>query len=161
MGLTMRWTILTTAVALAGGCLLSAPAWAQNNSSTPASVQGGDQFSGTWGFQSEDYGNDDYGASMSGVAIVTSGASANHYTIKVLAQEVISQREDGQSHLLVARENCKGEDTNGQLTVTCTLAEPLDNYSPDEFVIQAVDHDHLGGVLTTSSGASVNFNRVR
>jgi hypothetical protein len=150
MGFAMRWTILATA-ALASACLYS----------TPARAQGGDQFSGTWGFQSEDYGNDDYGASISGVAVITPGAGANHYTVKVLAQEVISQRQDGQSHLLVARENCNGEDTSGQLTVTCHMAEPLDNYTPDEFVIQAVDHDRLGGVMAGSSGASVNFNRVR
>jgi len=147
----MRWTVLATAVALSGLCALAAPARAQ----------GGDPFTGTWGFQSEDYGNENYGASMSGVAVISPGAAANQYNIKLLAQEVISQREDGQSHLLVARENCKGENTNGQLSITCEMAEPLDNYTPDTFVIQAVDHDHLGGVMTGASGASANFNRVR
>ncbi|MFT3729669.1 MAG: hypothetical protein QM759_17740 [Terricaulis sp.] len=147
----MRWTMLATAVALGGACLFV----------TPAQAQASDGFSGTWGFQSEDYGNDDYGAAMSGVAVITPGSGANKYNIKLLAQEVISQRADGQSHLLVARENCQGEDTNGQLSVTCAMAEPLDNYTPDTFVIQTVDHDHLGGVMTSSSGASVNFNRVR
>jgi hypothetical protein len=137
---------------------LMAAAWV---SAAPARAQGDDAFAGTWGFQSEDYGNDDYGAAMSGVVVITPAAPANHYSIKLLAQEVISQREDGQSHLLVARENCSGENTNGQLSVTCQMAEPVDNYQPDALVIQAVDHDHLGGVLTTSSGASVNFNRVR
>lgn len=155
----MRWIMTAAAMALAGACLFSTSASAQHAAATPTSVQTGD-FNGTWGFQSEDYGNDDYGAAMSGVAIITPGSSSNRYNIKLLTQEIISQREDGQSHLLVAHENCNGENTNGQLTVTCTMAQPLDNYTPDTFVVQIVDGDHLGGVLTGASGASVNFNRV-
>jgi hypothetical protein len=151
MGLVMRSTILATAAVLAAALASAGVAHAQTS----------DAFTGTWGFQSDDYGTDDYGASMSGVAIVTPGASAHHYDIKLLAQEVVSQRADGDSHLLVAHENCTGADESGQLTVTCQLSEPVDNYAPDSFAIQAVDHDHLGGALTSSDGASVNFNRVR
>jgi hypothetical protein len=151
MGLMMASTIWASAAIVAATLLCAAPARAQ----------AGDAFAGTWGFQSDDYGNDDYGAAMSGVAIITAAATAHHYNVKLLAQEVISQRADGQSHLLVARENCTGADESGQLTVSCQLAEPLQNYQPDSFAIEAVDHDHLGGALTSSGGVSVNFNRFR
>jgi|GEM_PF-2636987 len=145
----MRSKILAMAIAVAAV------------SAAPAHAQTRDPFIGTWGFQSDDYGNDNYGALMSGVAVITAGAAAHQYKIKLLAQEVISQRQDGQSHLLVAREECTGEDQSGQLTVNCQLSEPVENYQPDAFAIQAVDGDHLGGALTSSDGVSVNFNRVR
>jgi hypothetical protein len=144
----MRTTILA-AFALAAVC-----------AAAPAHAQANDPFAGTWGFQTEDYGTDDYNAAMSGVAVITP-ASGNRYSIKLLAQEMVTLSADNQSRLLVARENCTGVNENGQLTVTCELAEPVDNYQPDAFEIQAVDRDHLGGVLTASANASVNFNRVR
>ena len=147
------WKILV--VAAAAACAAT-PALAQTQTAASSAP-----YAGTWGFQSEDYGNDDYGAAMSGVMVITAGSSAHHYNINLLAQEMISQKSDDESHLLVAREDCKGEDVSGQLTVTCELSEPVDNYQPDAFAIQAVDHDHLGGALTSSDGASVNFNRVR
>ena len=58
----MRKTLLVIMAAAA----LTAPAYAQTHTTAaPGS------YAGTWGFQSEDYGNDDYGVAMSGVAVIT------------------------------------------------------------------------------------------
>jgi hypothetical protein len=126
-----------------------------------ASAQAGDPFVGAWGLQTEDYGNDDYSVVMSGVAIVTAGASPNRYAVKLLAQELITQQETGQSRLLVARENCTGEEAGGQFTIACQMAEPLEGYRPDAFVLQHGERDQLVGVLSSATNGQVTFNRMR
>jgi hypothetical protein len=142
--------------------LLSAMVLAASAAAGQASAQAGGGYLGTWGFQTEDYGNDDYSATMSGVAVVTAGPSANRYSVRLLAQEQLVQQESGASRLLVAHETCTGEDAGGQLTITCQMAEPLEGYQPDSFVLQeGDDHDQLVGVLSSASNGQVTFNRVR
>ena len=136
---------------------LSAPAYAQTHTATaPGS------YAGTWGFQSEDYGNDDYGVAMSGVAVITASSRPNRYDIRLLTQEMITQRESGMTHMLVAHENCTGDGANGQLAITCEMAEPLANYQPDSFVLQpGENNDQLVGALSSASNGSTTFNRLR
>ena len=148
----MRKTLLVIMAAA-----LTAPAYAQTHT---AAAPG--SYAGTWGFQSEDYGNDDYGVAMSGVAVITASAHPNRYDIRLLAQEIITQRESGMTHMLVARENCTGDGANGQLAITCDLAEPLANYQPDSFILQAGENgDQLVGALSSASNGSTTFNRLR
>lgn len=140
--------ILTAAAA-------AAPAYAQ----TPAAAAPS-SYVGTWGFQSEDYGNDDYGVAMSGVAVITQ-AQGNRYSIRLLTQEMITQRESGMTHMLVAHENCTGDSSNGQLAITCEMAEPLENYQPDSFILQPGESaDQLVGALSSASNGSTTFNRL-
>ncbi|MBS0384357.1 MAG: hypothetical protein JSS00_03300 [Proteobacteria bacterium] len=119
-------------------------------------------YAGTWGFQTEDYGNDQYGVAMSGVAVITPAQAANRYNIRLLAQELITQRESGLTHLLIARENCTGDGSNGQLAITCEMAEPVQNYQPDSFILQPGENaDQLVGALSSASNGSATFNRMR
>ena len=148
----MRKTLLVIMAAA-----LTAPAYAQTHT---AAAPG--SYAGTWGFQSEDYGNDDYGVAMSGVAVITASAHPNRYDIRLLAQEMITQRESGMTHMLVAHENCTGDGANGQLAITCDLAEPLANYQPDSFILQPGENgDQLVGALSSASNGSTTFNRLR
>ena len=55
----------------------------------PAAAQAGNAYAGTWAFQTEDYGNEDYSVIMSGVAVVTPASTPNRYRVQVLAQESI------------------------------------------------------------------------
>jgi hypothetical protein len=136
---------------------LTAPAYAQTH---PAAAPG--SYAGTWGFQSEDYGNEDYGVAMSGVAVITPSAHPNRYDIRLLAQETITQRESGMTHMLVAHENCTGDGANGQLAITCEMADPLQNYQPDSFILQPGENaDQLVGALSAASNGSTTFNRLR
>ena len=147
-------SIILTMMSLAV-CSVATPANAQANSTAATS------YVGTWGFQSEDYGTDDYGAVMSGVAVITQGAGT-HYNVKVLAQELLTERESGETRLLVAHETCSGNNVGGQFTITCQMAEPLQGYQPDTFLLQPGENaDQLVGALTSASGGQVTFNRVR
>lgn len=141
--------------------ILGAAALAACSAFTQANAQTADAYVGTWAFQTEDYGNDDYGATMSGVAVVAPGASANHYAVRLLAQELITQQESGQSRLLVAHETCSGEAASGQFTISCQLAEPLQGYDPDSFVLQQGERDQMVGVLSSATSGQVTFNRLR
>ena len=150
----MRTFLALMALAAAG----AAPALAETNRVAAASAP---TYVGTWGFQSEDYGTDDYGAVMSGVAVITQG-EGGRYVIRLLAQELVTQRESGQTHLLVAHEACTGDPTGGQFTITCQLAEPLQGYQPDTFILQQGDTaDQLVGALSSASSGQTTFNRMR
>src|ERR1043165_8863183 len=129
---------------------LAPPAYAQTHvTAAPSS------YAGTWGFQSEDYGNDDYGVAMSGVAVITPSSHPNRYDIRLLVQEMIPQRESGMTHMLVAHENCAGDGANGQLAITCEMSEPLQNYQPDSFILQPGESaDQLVGALSSASNGS-------
>jgi hypothetical protein len=127
----------------------------------PAGAQAaGDAFAGTWAFQTEPYtaGQGQVGAVMSGIAIIA--PEQNHrYDIRMLVHEYISQGE--RSVLLTARETCHGEVQEAQFSITCEMAEPLEGYQPDTFVVQAGEADELLGVLTSASSAQVTFSRLR
>jgi hypothetical protein len=149
------WKILV--VAAAAACTAT-PVLAQTQTAASSAP-----FVGTWGFQSEDYGNDDYGLAMSGVAVITPAQTPNHYNVSLLTQQQLTERESGESHTLVARETCTGDASEGQLAITCQLADPTQHIQPDTFLLQRGDNaDQLVGALTTSQqNGETTFNRVR
>lgn len=126
----------------------------------PALAQSNDAFTGTWAFQTASYGDEQVGAIMSGVAVVTP-AARNRYDIRLLANERLVNRETGQSVFLTARQTCSGENDHGQFTISCRLAEPLEGYEPDSFVLQQGEADQLIGVLNSSANSQVTFTRLR
>lgn len=139
---------------LAAAACLAGPAHAQTQPAAASS------YAGTWGFQSEDYGTDDYGLVMSGVAVITQ-AQGNRYTVRLLTQQQLTERESGEQHMLVAHENCTGDAANGQLAITCQ-ADPLQNRQPDTFVLQRGESsDQLVGALTSSSNSQTTFTRAQ
>src|SRR5690349_9855387 len=145
--------ILLAALAAAA---LATPAYAQTQTAAAEP-----RFAGTWGFQSEDYGTDDYGLVMSGVAVITQ-AQGNRYTVRLLTQQQLTERESGEQHMLVAHENCTGDASNGQLAITCQ-ADPLQqDRQPDTFLLQQGDNgDQLVGALTSSSNSQTTFTRAQ
>jgi hypothetical protein len=145
--------ILLAALAAAA---LATPAYAQTQ---PAAVE--PRFAGTWGFQSEDYGTDDYGLVMSGVAVITQ-TQGNRYSVRLLTQQQLTERESGDQHMLVGHENCQGDASNGQLAITCQ-ADPLQqDRQPDAFLLQQGDGgDQLVGALTSSSNSQTTFTRAQ
>jgi hypothetical protein len=147
--LIMRGILLAAAVAIAA-CTAAPPAGAQSQ---------GD-LSGTWAFQTQPYGNAEFGVIMSGVAIMTI-ESGDRYTINLLANELIVSQSSGQSQLITARQTCTGESVGEQFNISCQLSEPLEGYQPDNFVLQRGEADQLVGVLSSATSGQVTFNRVR
>ena len=129
-------------------------------SATPVSAQTNDSFAGTWAFQTMSYGSEQVGAIMSGVAVVTQ-SSPDSYDIRLLSNERLVNRDTGEQIFLTARQTCTGANDGGQLTVTCQLSEPLEGYSPDNFVLQAGEADQLVGVLSSDAAPQVTFSRLR
>jgi len=147
----MRKILLAALAATA----LATPAYAQ----TQTAAAEPRSFVGTWGFQSEDYGTDDYGLAMSGVAVITQ-AQGNRYNVRLLTQQQLTERESGEQHMLVAHENCTGDASNGQLAITCQ-ADPLQDRQPDSFLLQRGDNaDQLVGAITSSSNSQTTFSRL-
>lgn len=126
----------------------------------PANAQSRDAFEGTWAFQTTSYGNEQVGGIMSGAAVFTR-ASADRYTIRLISNERLVNRDTGQSAFLTARQNCTGENADGQFTIRCQMAEPLEGYEPDNFVLQAGEADQLVGVLSSNTSSQVTFSRLR
>jgi len=126
----------------------------------PASAQSNDDYSGTWAFQSTPYGDEQFGVLMSGTAIVQS-SGRNRYQIQLLANEIIIERQTARSSLVSARQNCTGVLEDGQFNIDCELAEPVEGYQPDNFVLQRSSPTQLQGVLASAASAQVTFNRVR
>jgi len=126
----------------------------------PASAQTSDAFAGTWAFQTSPYGSDQFGVVMSGVMVATP-AAPNRYDIRLMAQELIIQRATGQSQTIVARQNCTGENSDGQFTISCQMAEPIEGYEPDNFLLQPGESDQLVGVLQSNINAQATFTRMR
>ncbi|GAN00196.1 hypothetical protein U91I_03861 [alpha proteobacterium U9-1i] len=126
---------------------------------TPAVAQSGD-LSGTWAFQTQPYGDQQFGVVMSGVAIATASAP-NRYDIRLIANELIIERASGRSQTITARQTCTGEDAGGQFNITCQMAEPVEGYEPDNFVLQRGEADQLVGVLSSATSGQVTFTRVR
>lgn len=127
--------------------------------SAPASAQQQD-LSGTWAFQTQDYGNQQYAVAMSGVAIMTATAPGR-YDIRLVANELLGERATGRSQLITARQTCTGEEDGPQFTIRCQMAEPLEGYEPDNFLLQRGDADQLVGVLNSATSGQVTFTRVR
>ncbi len=126
----------------------------------PALAQSGDDYSGTWAFQSTPYGDEQFGVLMSGTAIVTPNG-ANRYQIQLLSNEIIIERQTARSNLVSARQNCTGVVEDGQFNVDCEMAEAVEGYQPDNFVLQRSSPTQLQGVLASAASAQVTFNRVR
>lgn len=149
MGLIMRGFVLAAAIAL-GAC----------SAATHASAQAEGDLSGTWGFQTDLYGSQQVGAYMSGVAVMTA-ASRGRYDIRLMANERLVNRMTGETRLLVAHQTCTGEQSGAQFTITCQLAEPVEGYQPDNFVLQQGEQaDQLVGVLDSSNDPQVTFTRM-
>jgi hypothetical protein len=125
----------------------------------PASAQTRDAFEGTWAFQTTSYGTEQIGAIMSGAAVITR-ASADRYTIRLISNERLVNRDTGQGAFLTARQNCTGENADGQFTISCQMAEAVDGYEPDNFVLQAGEANQLVGVLSSNTSSQVTFSRL-
>ena len=147
----MGWLAMKTWMFAAAAMLaLAAPAQAQEASDR----------SGTWAFQTAPYGDAQFGVVMSGVAIMTASAPGR-YDVRLLANELIIERATGRSQVLTARQTCTGEEADGQFALSCQLAEPLEGYQPDNFVLQAGENaDQLVGALSSAASATVTFSRV-
>lgn len=125
-----------------------------------ASAQSGDAFAGTWAFQTASYGSEQVGAIMSGAAVITREAP-NRYAIRLISNERLVNRDTGEGAFLTARQNCTGVNDGGQFTISCQMAEPLEGYEPDNFVLQAGEADQLVGVLSSQTSSQVTFSRMR
>lgn len=129
-------------------------------SAPAAHAQSGDTFAGTWAFQTASYGTEQVGGIMSGAAVIMREAP-NRYSIRLIANERLVNRDTGQSAFLTARQNCTGANDDGQFTITCQMSEPLEGYEPDTFVLQAGEADQLVGVQQSSTSPQVTFTRLR
>lgn len=126
-----------------------------------ASAQPSADHAGTWAFQTTLYGTPQVGAYMSGVAVMTASAPGR-YDIRLMANERLVNRATGETRLLVAHQSCSGEQDGAQFSITCQLAEPLENYASDNFVLQqGEDAGQLVGVLASAAHAQVTFTRMR
>lgn len=149
MGWMMRGLILAAAVTLAA-C----------SAATHASAQAQGDYAGTWGFQTDLYGSRQLGAYMSGVAVITP-AAPNRYDIRLMSNERLVNRLTGETRMLVAHQTCTGEQIEAQFTITCRLAEPVEGYEPDNFLLQRGDEPgQLQGVLDSANEAQVTFTRM-
>ena len=127
----------------------------------PASAQSSnDPYVGTWAFQTASYGNEQVGGIMSGAAVIRR-EGRDRYSIRLLANERLVNRETSQGAFLTARQTCTGVNDGGQFTITCQMAEPLEGYQPDNFVLQQGETDQLVGVLQSNNSSQVTFSRLR
>ncbi len=116
-----------------------------------------DGLTGIWAFQSEPYGNEQFAVSMSGAALIGE-AERGRLDIRLTANEMIVERASNRSRLITAHQNCTGERDGSLIAISCEMAEPLEGYTPDAFLLQSSD-GQLAGVLNT--GPQVTFARVR
>jgi hypothetical protein len=122
----------------------------------PASAQQASDLTGTWAFQTAPYGNEQFGIVMSGVAVIAGE------DVRLLANELIIERASGRSQTLTARQTCRAENADGQISITCQMAEPLQGYEPDNFILQPGEgSDQLVGALSSATSATVTFTRLR
>jgi hypothetical protein len=137
------------AAGLGALALLSAPASAQER-----------QYAGTWAFMTAPYGDERFGVMMSGAATFTATAPGR-YDIRLIANEMIVERASGSAQTITARQTCTGESDGAQFVISCQLAEPLEGYAPDNFILQQGELDQLVGVLSSNASAQVTFSRMR
>lgn len=112
---------------------------------------------GVWALQSEPYGDERFAVSMSGAAVIAE-ASRGRLAMRLTANEMIVERASGRSRIITAHQNCTGERDGPQISITCVMAEPLEGYTPDAFLLQSNDDGQLAGVLNGTS--QVTFARV-
>ncbi len=129
------------------GLTANAPALAQS-----ASMEG------TYAFQTEPYGDEQFAVSMSGAAIVR-GAARGRVAIRLTANEMIVERASKRSRLITAHQNCTGVRDGAQISVSCEMAQPLEGYTPDSFLLQPGENGQWAGVINGSS--QVTFAPVR
>ncbi len=128
---------------------------------TQAQAQTNEDRSGTWAFQTAPYGTQQVGVIMSGVAVV-SAVAPDRYDIRLLANERLINRMTGETQLLTARQTCSGVADGPVFNITCELAEPLEGYAPDNFLLQAGENaDQLVGALDSAASTDVTFTRLR
>ena len=127
-----------------------------------ASAQSDDPFAGVWAFQSQPYGNDQFGVIMSGAMTATRRAD-DGYAVRLTANELIISRLDGQSRMLTAYQSCEARRSGAVFAITCELAEPLEGYAPDNFILQPGEGEQEGQLVGAMSGngVQVTFSRVR
>ena len=126
-----------------------------------ASAQSDSDYAGTWAFQTAPYGSGAVGAYMSGLAVMTPSAP-DRYEIRLMANERLVNRPTGETRLLVAHQTCTGEQTGAQFSITCEMAEPLEGYQADNFILQPGEEaGQLVGVLDSVNHAQVTFTRMR
>jgi len=126
----------------------------------PAEAQSRNSLDGTWAFQSEPYGDEQFGVVMSGTAVITL-AGQNRYDVRLLTNELVIQRQTGRSQLITARQTCTGDAAGGQFNINCQMAEPLEGYEPDSFVLQQGERDQMVGAFASASSSQVTFTRMR
>jgi hypothetical protein len=150
--MTMR-AIMFAAFAALAACTAAAPA---------ADAQAGDPYAGTWAFQSQPYGNEQFGVIMSG-AMVATHASGDAYTVRLTANEMIIARADGQTRLLTAHQTCTGARSGEVLNITCEIADAPEGYAADNFVLQRGEGEQDGQLVgaMAGNGVQVTFTRVR
>ena len=145
--------ILFAAFAALAACTAAAPS---------ADAQSGDPYAGTWAFQSQPYGNEQFGVIMSGAMIATR-ERGDAYAVRLTANELIISRADGQSRLLTAHQTCRGERSGEVFNITCEIAEAPEGYAADNFILQRGEGEQesqLVGAMT-GNGTQVTFARVR
>jgi len=127
-----------------------------------AGAQSGDAFAGTWAFQSQPYGNEQFGVIMSGAMIATH-TRGDAYAVRLTANELIISRTDGQSRLLTAHQTCEGARSGEVFNITCTIAEAPEGYAADNFILQRGEGEQEGQLVGAMSGngVQVTFARVR
>lgn len=123
----------------------------------PAEAQRGDQFVGTWSFQTQTL-DPEITHVLSGTAIIT--RQGRGYNIRLVANDYAGIPGEGE-RVTTAHQRCRGEVDQSQLTITCELMEEMENYSPDNFVLQVAEPGVMTGVLVSASSAQVVFTRVR
>lgn len=150
----MRAMMLAAFAALAA-CTAAAP--------TGAEAQAADPFSGTWAFQTQPYGNEQAGVIMSGAAIITH-TRGDDYSVRLTANELIILRATGESRMITAYQACQGKRSAAVLNITCEMAEPMEGYQPDNFILQTGEGEQDGqlvGALDSAASTQVTFSRVR
>lgn len=149
----MMRAMMFAAFAALAACTTATPA---------AQAQAGDAFAGTWAFQSQPYGNDQFGVIMSG-AMVAAHTRGDAYTVRLTANELIISRADGQSRMLTAQQNCQGQRAGEVFNITCTLVDAPEGYQPDNFILQRGEGEQEGQLVGAMSGngTQVTFSRVR
>ena len=125
-------------------------------SATPALAQSA-SMDGVYAFQTEPYGDEQFAVSMSGAAMVRGGRG--NLAIRITANEMIVERASKRSRIITAHQNCRGERDGAQISVTCELAEPLEGYTPDTFLLQPGENGQWAGVINGAS--QVTFAPVR
>ncbi len=128
----------------------------------PAQAQSNDPFAGTWAFQSQPYGNEQFGVIMSG-AMTATRERGDAYTVHLTANELIISRADGQSRMLTAYQTCRGERSGEVFNITCQIAEAPEGYQPDNFILQRGEGEQASQLVgaMTGNGTQVTFSRVR